>query len=697
MPPPRTTGDPDLDAALAAAAAGLVPGYTPEPLAVDLSGIPIPPRRRGAPAVPDPAAYAGPGPEELAAIAEDVPPSPLAPATTLGGARADDELSMMLWEERRRRERDDAALSAADALAMADSAEAALRAGDARFPAPSAPGSTPSDVAAMIATAERNLGRPLTAAERSAYGEPTSPTVGSEVPTISEEEARARGWRPSSEGGAVPGSDYAPAVEMPGRTITAPRRRRARTGDPDLDAAHDAVDAGLAPGEAFVDALTNRPPGDAPLFDERSETPLDRALGRNADSMALERRRAEIAASGYADTADALRGAEAARIDNERERRAASASAMQRYRAALDRARSTTMDPEGWFHDRGAAGTIGAAIAVGLGALGSGITGGDNTALGIINDSIERDLQAQAQRIESAYRDAEGERTIFDRLSVEFGSRDAAIEASRAAMLEQAATRVSELMASTDAEEVRINGAAMRDQLMAEAAAAQRDALSAEIDHAIATRTAMAEMRSAEAEATRDERRAAGVGGGAPDAVTDAEASMFNRSRDSGASPEEAALTAGIDLSLVPRAGRFAEASTADSAGNVAALSSALDRLEGLLPAEGDDIPGVGMTGPLPDLALSDEGRAVREEIANIGDLLGRLRSGAAISETEEIRFNRIIGGATTDEALRRGIARVRDEIRGRTVREREGDTLDSDIASWMSAAGLLEVDDAAP
>lgn len=662
MPPPRTTGDPDLDAALAAAAAGLVPGYTPEPLAVDLSGIPIPPatRRRRAPAAPDPAAYTGPGPEELAAIAGDVPPPALVPTD---GPRSDDELSMMLWDERRRREREETNDSAADALAMANGADAIMRDHEAGMAA----------------------GRP-----------PTTPTVGSEIPTISEEEARARGWRPASEGGAVPGSDYAPAVEMPGRTITAPRRR-ARTGDPDLDAAHDAVDAGLAPGEAFVDALTNRPPGDAPLFDERSETPLDRALGRNADSMALERRRAEIAASGYADTADALRGAEAARIDNERERRAASADAMQRYRAALDRARSTTMDPEGWFHDRGVAGTIGAAIAVGLGALGSGITGGDNTALGIINDSIERDLQAQAQRIESAYRDAEGESTILDRLSAEFGSRDAAIEASRAAMLEQAATRVSELMASTDAEEVRINGAAMRDQLMAEASAAQREALSAEIDHAIATRTAMAEMRSAEAEATRDERRAAGVGGGAPDAVTDAEASMFNRSRDSGASPEEAALTAGIDLSLVPRAGRFAEASTADSAGNVAALSSALDRLESLLPAEGDDIPGIGLTGPLPDLALSDEGRAVREEIANIGDLLGRLRSGAAISETEEVRFNRIIGGATTDEALRRGIARVRDEIRGRTVREREGDTLDSDIAAWMSAAGLTEVDDAAP
>jgi hypothetical protein len=187
-----------------------------------------------------------------------------------------------------------------------------------------------------------------------------------------------------------------------------------------------------------------------------------------------------------------------------------------------------------------------------------------------------------------------------------------------------------------------------------------------------------------------------GGGGAAYERPTDAIMSAANRLIDSGTSAEDAAAAFGIDPRLLS-GGRFAEASTADSAGNVAALSAALDRLESMLPAEGEDIPGVGMTGVLPEPLISDEGRAVREEITNIGDLLGRLRSGAAISAEEETRFNRIIGGATTDAALRRGIERVRDEIRGRTVRAREGDTLDSDIAAWMSAAGLTEVPDAAP
>ena len=79
------------------------------------------------------------------------------------------------------------------------------------------------------------------------------------------------------------------------------------------------------------------------------------------------------------------------------------------------------------------------------------------------------------------------------------------------------------------------------------------------------------------------------------------------------------------------------------------------------------------MTGMLPDFLLSDEGRQMREALLNATDLLGRLRSGAAISATEEERFTRILTGAGTDEALRRGIERVRSEIESRTSRVREG------------------------
>jgi hypothetical protein len=185
-----------------------------------------------------------------------------------------------------------------------------------------------------------------------------------------------------------------------------------------------------------------------------------------------------------------------------------------------------------------------------------------------------------------------------------------------------------------------------------------------------------ARAREREAAAQRAERRAmGGAGGPRYDEPTEARLNAANRLIDTGVAPSAAAASVGIDPALVGGAGRFAEASTADSAGALAALSSTLDEIEGLIPsrASGEDAPGVGMTGMLPDFLLSDEGRQMREALLNATDLLGRLRSGAAISATEEERFTRILTGAGTDEALRRGIERVRSEIESRTSRVREG------------------------
>jgi hypothetical protein len=99
-----------------------------------------------------------------------------------------------------------------------------------------------------------------------------------------------------------------------------------------------------------------------------------------------------------------------------------------------------------------------------------------------------------------------------------------------------------------------------------------------------------------------------------------------------------------------------------------------------------DDAPGVGMTGRLPDFLLSAEGQALRVEIENATDLLGRLRSGGAISAEEEARFSRILTGAGTDAALRRGVERVRREVEARTHRSREGGSLDADTSAFIDS-----------
>src|SRR6185503_19356653 len=204
-----------------------------------------------------------------------------------------------------------------------------LRPQDLYAPGMPSTGLPESEYGALDAMVRADLADEDARAAEAARAAARPPTVGREVPTITEEEARSRGWRPEAEGGPVAGSEYAPALELPGRTMRAPRR--GVSGASRGPSVSGPPSASL--GETFVDALTRRPAGDAPLFDEGHETPLDRALGRSADAVRNETRRTEIAAAGYADTAEELRGAEAARIDNENNRRAATADAMARYRS----------------------------------------------------------------------------------------------------------------------------------------------------------------------------------------------------------------------------------------------------------------------------------------------------------------------------------------------------------------------------
>lgn len=58
------------------------------------------------------------------------------------------------------------------------------------------------------------------------------------------------------------------------------------------------------------------------------------------------------------------------------------------------------IDPQQYFHDRSAFSTIIGAIAIGMGAYASAVTGSPNYALEIINDAIERDIEAQTKNLE---------------------------------------------------------------------------------------------------------------------------------------------------------------------------------------------------------------------------------------------------------------------------------------------------------
>lgn len=489
------------------------------------------------------------------------------------------------------------------------------------------------------------------------------------------------GYRPEPMG-AAEAADWRAAAGRAGPTAI--RGGRMAPAAPPAPPTEEELNAGL------VDALTGRA-RDAPAlfgeYDNRTEAPLERDLRLADEQRRIEQRRAELAATAAAEERDRVEAEIGARQRIEAERRGATTAARDSYRRASDRAASLSIDPDGFYHSRGVGGTIASAIAIGLGGLSSAVNGGPNVVYSMINDEIERDLAAQQQRIDSAFRRAEAEGTLYDMTRQEYADRNAALDAARALALENVAAQVAEREAGLGSAEARVNAEALAAQLRDAAAASRAEADRAETEWQLRMRLLEARAREREAAAQRAERRAmGGTGGPRYDEPTEARLNAANRLIDTGVAPGAAAASVGIDPALVGGAGRFAEASTADSAGALAALSSTLDEIEGLIPsrASGEDAPGVGMTGMLPQFLLSDDGRQMREALLNATDLLGRLRSGAAISATEEERFNRILTGAGTDEALRRGIERVRGEIEARTSRTREGRT-----ASEVEGAAL--------
>lgn len=94
---------------------------------------------------------------------------------------------------------------------------------------------------------------------------------------------------------------------------------------------------------------------------------------------------------------------------------------------------------------------------------------------------------------------------------------------------------------------------------------------------------------------------------------------------------------------------------------------SALEKLDKKVGIDADsDIPGVGLTGGLGSLTISEDGKNVRQLVKNVQNTLLKARSGGAISEGEAERLLDELGVGLTrsDKDLRRGLQMVRDTLR---------------------------------
>ena len=112
-----------------------------------------------------------------------------------------------------------------------------------------------------------------------------------------------------------------------------------------------------------------------------------------------------------------------------------------------------------------------------------------------------------------------------------------------------------------------------------------------------------------------------------------------------------------------------------DYSGFAGSITNFADTL-GKYPS-GTDIPGLGATGGLPSIVLSDEGKQVRQDYMAVANGIVYLLSGKQINEAEAKRLAQQMGGTVengtfkitnqfTDDQVRRGIENVSRQIQGK-------------------------------
>lgn len=449
-------------------------------------------------------------------------------------------------------------------------------------------------------------------------------------------------------------------------------------------------------GEEFVAALAETPPDafrEAFPEDYAGTSLYDREREQIADATRIAQRSVELEAVEAAEHEENLRRIESERIARQREHDAAINQATNRYRAALDVVAQQRVDPARWFHDRGFAGTVGAAIAMAVGEFAAQMTGGTNAAAQIIQGAIRDDLEAQQINLAHMRDSAESQRGLLGLMQQQFGDRETAAQAAEALQLQQAAQRARQRAAELGSAEAREQGETLAlalDQRAAEAQAAARTAL---VDRQLEVAEQAARIRRLNAQAARDERRAMGGGGGgagagAGRAPTGEVMSAVNRALDAyeasggtdlDAHRERVAQIYRVPIDIMPPVGgRFPESSTGEARQRMDAVDTALRELEDVLPADGEDIPGIGtidsIMSEIPLLGRAwagDQGQLIRQRSIGAVRRFLRIESGGAITDdevNEELVARGLTAGAS-ESTFREGIRQLRADVDARQGR----------------------------
>jgi hypothetical protein len=341
------------------------------------------------------------------------------------------------------------------------------------------------------------------------------------------------------------------------------------------------------------------------------------AAGAERDLARVRGDAAQARMESAADVGARANAAEAERVAHERERLKAADTAESDYRRAVTEFSAREVDPAKWYHDRGTGGTIAAALAMGLGAFGASLTGGPNTAVQIISDAINADIDAQKSNIATAGKGLEAQRGLLGEMRARFGDERQAEAAAKAAIFDQAARDAVAMEAQAEA-----NGAPLLGQrasaLLGMAAAEYQQKLRGEAADRVTTARTMASSSG-------------GGGGGG---------------RRGGE---------GVDPRAVERYALQRQA--ADQA------QTSLDAMRRTLAANPTNVEGVGgiggIGGAVPRLFTSAQGKANRAHLRNMAGYLVQAMTGAAATPEQQATQEDFLGINGDDEEVRRGVERA--------------------------------------
>lgn len=347
---------------------------------------------------------------------------------------------------------------------------------------------------------------------------------GTPLPTASDIESRIAAQEAAIAGvhGAVP-----PRAAVPGR------RGSAATPSPLAQTLSPAEQAGqvalpppnLPPGASLEELASLMVPGG-----ELSQYDLRGLAGGSPAQLQAERlanwqgenaiREADAVAGAAGQMADARQGHEEALRQIEQERQVAMARARGRYTRAIERVEAMHVDPAHFFSDGGR--TVGAVIAVALGAAGTAVSGDprhQETALNLINQAVERDISAQEENMSHQRALLPHEENLVGMMHQEFEDRVAAENAARAALYSSIAAQLEREVAEIGSDDARRQAQQLAIQVREQAAAAEAEAIRSQMQFESRMRLEAARAGRLEGQTALDMQRfqrRAGGGGGTP-------------------------------------------------------------------------------------------------------------------------------------------------------------------------------------